>query len=78
MQPGDSSGIFWGNVVDSMTETVAKTVFDKWKTVVHAEVIRSHAFKVMEDAFLHYNVVHDPSVRPDFTPIDPATRQSRR
>ncbi len=78
MQPGDSSGIFWGNVVDSMTETVAKTVFDKWKMVVHAEVIRSHAYKVMEDAFLHYNVGHDPSVRPDFTPIDPAARQSRR
>ena len=33
--------------------------------------------KVLEDAFLHYNVANDPDVRPDFTPISPAERKKK-
>ena len=75
--PTDAAAIYWGNTVDIATAQMAQKVYGKWKDTQHAEVIRSHCYKVFEDAFLHYNLANDPSVRPDFTPISPAARKSK-
>jgi hypothetical protein len=68
--PDLTAGVFWGNYVDSSAEMMARKVHPKWKHVAHSEMIRSHAYKVFEDAFLNYN----PEVgvlKPLFTPIKP-------
>lgn len=67
---GLTAGVFWGNFVDQSAETIARKVFPKWSHVPQSEMIRSHAYKVVEDAFLNYN----PEVgviKPEFSPIDP-------
>jgi hypothetical protein len=71
--PGLTAGVFWSNYVDQSAEAMARKVYPKWKDVAQSEVIRSHAYKVFEDAFLNYN----PEVRvvkPRFDPIRPAAR----
>lgn len=68
--PGLTAGVFWGNYVDRSAEIMARKVYPKWKHVGQSEVIRSHAYKVFEDAFLNYN----PEVgvtKPLFSPIFP-------
>jgi hypothetical protein len=68
---GLTAGVFWSNYVDESAEYMARKVYPKWKHVGQSEVIRSHAYKVFEDAFLNYN----PEVgvlKPKFTPIPPA------
>ena len=70
--PGLTAGVFWGNYVDASAEIMARKVYPKWKHVAQSEMIRSHAYKVFEDAFLNYN----PDVgvvKPLFTPIKPDT-----
>ena len=68
--PGLTAGVFWSNYVDASAETMAKKVYPKWKHVGQSEVIRSHAYKVFEDAFLNYNPEVNV-VKPLFTPIFP-------
>ena len=53
--PGLTAGVFWGNYVEQSAEIMARKVYPKWKHVAQSEVIRSHAYKVFEDAFLNYN-----------------------
>jgi len=72
--PDDSAGVFWENIVNVSAEKMAHEVYEKWKDQLHAEVIRSHAYKVFEDAFLHYNWSNNHGIRPDFSPIDPSSR----
>ena len=70
---GLTAGVFWGNFVDQSAETIARKVFPKWSHVPQSEMIRSHAYKVVEDAFLNYN----PEVgviKPEFLPIDPRAK----
>lgn len=70
---GLTAGVFWGNFVDQSAETIARKVFPKWSHVPQSEMIRSHAYKVVEDAFLNYN----PEVgviKPEFSPIDPRAK----
>lgn len=74
--PEDTAGIFWHNFVDTATDKMVDVVKEKWKDVQHAEVLRSHNYKVFEDAFLHYNAIDNPSVRPIFTPISPSERNA--
>ncbi len=68
--PGLTAGVFWGNYVDQSAEIIAKKVHPKWRHVAQSEVIRSHAYKVFEDAFLNYNP-EVGVVKPLFTPIPP-------
>jgi hypothetical protein len=68
--PGLTAGVFWANYVDEGAEIMAKKVYPKWQHVGQSEVIRSHAYKVFESAFLHYNP-EVGAVRPIFTPIAP-------
>ncbi|MGI9571587.1 MAG: MBL fold metallo-hydrolase, partial [Desulfobulbia bacterium] len=68
--PGLTAGVFWANYVDQGAEVMAKKVYPKWQHVGQSEVIRSHAYKVFESAFLHYNP-EVGAVRPIFTPIAP-------
>ena len=70
---GLTAGVFWGNFVDKSAETIARKVFPKWSHVPQSEMIRSHAYKVVEDAFLNYN----PEVgviKPQFSPIAPRAK----
>ncbi len=66
--PGLTAGVFWSNYVDQSAEAMARKVYPKWKDVAQVEVIRSHAYKVFEDAFLNYNA-EVGALKPDFTPI---------
>jgi len=68
--PGLTAGVFWGNYVDESAEIMARKVHPKWKHVGQSEMIRSHAYKVFEDAFLNYNPEVDV-VKPFFSPILP-------
>ena len=68
--PGLTAGVFWGNYVDESAEIMARKVHPKWKHVGQSEMIRSHAYKVFEDAFLNYNPEVDV-VKPLFSPILP-------
>ena len=52
---------------------MAAKVYPKWKHLPQSEVIRSHAYKVFEDAFLNYNA-EVGALRPDFSPIAPAKK----
>ncbi|MGI9343137.1 MAG: MBL fold metallo-hydrolase [Gammaproteobacteria bacterium] len=67
---GLTAGVFWGNYVEQSAEIMARKVYPKWKHVGQTEVIRSHAYKVFEDAFLNYNP-EAGVVKPLFTPILP-------
>jgi hypothetical protein len=71
--PGLTAGVFWGNYVDQSAEQMARKVYPKWRQVAQSEVIRSHAYKVFEDAFLNYNP-EEGVVKPKFTPIKPSGR----
>ena len=64
----DNSAVFWGNFLERSAEIVASSVADKWGHVSQFEAARSHAYKVIEDAFLNYNHLY-PDSRPEFTPI---------
>lgn len=68
--PGLTAGVFWSNYVDKSSQIMAEKVYPKWKSVAQSEVIRSHAYKVFEDAFLNYNP-EVGVVKPLFTPIEP-------
>ena len=68
--PGLTAGLFWGNYVDESAERMAAKVYPKWKHLPQSEVIRSHAYKVFEDAFLNYNP-EVGALGPDFSPIAP-------
>lgn len=68
--PGLTAGVFWGNYVEESAEIMAEKVYPKWKGVAHSEVIRSHAYKVFEDAFLNYNP-EVGAIKPRFDPIEP-------
>lgn len=68
--PGLTAGIFWGNLIEKSAETMAAKVYPKWKHVGQSELIRSHASKVFEDAFLSYNP-EVGALKPKFTPIYP-------
>jgi hypothetical protein len=68
---GITAGVFWSNYVDEAAQIMAAKVYPKWKHVAHSEVIRSHAYKVFEDAFLNYNA-ELKAFKPDFDPIKPA------
>lgn len=68
--PGLTAGVFWGNYVDESAEIMARKVYPGWKSVPQSEVIRSHAYKVFEDAFLNYNP-EVGALRPNFDPITP-------
>jgi len=67
---GLTAGVFWGNYVDQSAETMARAVYPGWKHVAQSEVVRSHAYKVFEDAFLNYNP-EVGSVKPLFDAIAP-------
>lgn len=67
---GLTAGVFWGNYVDASAEKMAKKVYPKWKHVAQSEMIRTHAYKVFEDAFLNYNP-EVGVVKPLFSPIVP-------
>ena len=67
---GLTAGVFWGNFVDQSAEIIARKVLPKWNHLPQSEVIRSHAYKVVEDAFLNYNP-EVGVVRPEFSPIAP-------
>lgn len=70
---GLTAGVFWGNFVDQSAETMARKVYPKWRHVPQSEMIRSHAYKIAEDAFLNYN----PEVgviKPEFSPIAPGVQ----
>ena len=66
--PGLTAGVFWGNYVDASAEAMARKVYPKWQKEAQVEVIRSHAYKVFEDAFLNYNPEVDV-IKPRFEPI---------
>ncbi len=66
--PGLTAGVFWGNYVDEAAEIMARKVYPKWQHIAQTEVIRSHAYKVFEDAFLNYNPELG-TLKPDFSPI---------
>lgn len=68
--PGLTAGVFWGNYVEQSTEIMAQKVYPNWKHVAQSEVIRSHAYKVFEDAFLNYNP-EVGALKPRFSPINP-------
>ena len=68
---GLTAGVFWGNYVEQSAEIMARKVHPKWKHVGQSEVIRSHAYKVFEDAFLNYNPAVGV-VKPLFAPIAPS------
>jgi glyoxylase-like metal-dependent hydrolase (beta-lactamase superfamily II) len=68
--PGLTAGVFWGNYVEQSAETMARAVYPRWKHVAQSEVVRSHAYKVFEDAFLNYNP-EVGSVKPLFDAIAP-------
>lgn len=68
--PGLTAGVFWGNYVEASAEIMAQKVYPKWQKVAHSEVIRSHAYKVFEDAFLNYNP-EVGAIKPRFDPIKP-------
>jgi len=68
---GLTAGVFWGNYVEQSAEIMARKVHPKWKHVGQSEVIRSHAYKVFEDAFLNYNP-EVGVVKPLFSPIAPS------
>ena len=70
---GLTAGVFWGNFVEQSAEIIARKVYPNWKHLPQSEVIRSHAYKVVEDAFLNYN----PEVgviRPEYSPIAPSKK----
>jgi len=69
--PGLTAGVFWGNYVDEAAEIMARKVYPAWQHIAQTEVIRSHAYKVFEDAFLNYNPELG-TLKPDFTSIKPA------
>ena len=68
--PGLTAGVFWGNYVEQSAEIMARKVHPNWKHIAQSEVIRSHAYKVFEDAFLNYNP-EVGVVKPLFSPILP-------
>ena len=68
--PGLTAGVFWGNYVEQSAEIMARAVYPRWKHVAQSEVVRSHAYKVFEDAFLNYNP-EVGSVKPQFDAIAP-------
>jgi hypothetical protein len=68
--PGLTAGVFWGNYVEQSAEIMAREVYPRWKHVAQSEVVRSHAYKVFEDAFLNYNP-EVGSVKPQFDAIAP-------
>ncbi len=68
--PGLTAGVFWGNYVDQSAEIIARKVYPRWQHTGQSEVIRSHAYKVFEDAFLNYNP-EVGAVKPLFAPIAP-------
>jgi hypothetical protein len=65
-----NAAVFWGNYVDEAAEIMARKVYPTWQHIAQTEVIRSHAYKVFEDAFLNYNPELG-TLKPDFTPIKP-------
>ncbi len=67
--PTHTAGVFWSNFVDDAAQKMAAKVYPKWRDVAQSEVIRSHAYKVFEDAFLNYNP-SEGVVKPDFRPLD--------
>ncbi len=71
--PGLTAGVFWGNYVDKSAEIMARKVYPRWKHVGQSEMIRSHAYKIFEDAFLNYNP-EEGVVKPSFTPLAPETK----
>lgn len=70
---GLTAGVFWGNFVDQSAEVMARKVLPKWGHLPQVEMIRSHAYKVVEDAFLNYNP-EAGVVRPEFSPIAPSVK----
>lgn len=67
---GLTAGVFWGNYVEQSTEIMVRKVYPKWRDAGQSEVIRSHAYKVFEDAFLNYNL-EVGAFKPQFEPIAP-------
>lgn len=67
----DHVGVWLENVFDRVAFEVIKTLEPKWGHYPHFEVAVGHALNVHWDAFLHYDFMEHPEIRPRFEPIKP-------
>lgn len=65
----DFIGIWLRNVFDRVAYEMAVKLEPKYGHMPQFELAIDHALKIMWDAYLHYDFVNRPDVRPKFTPI---------
>ncbi len=68
---GDSIAVWLRNFFDRVAKKVATRMEAKWDKHRHFELAFDHAMNVHWDAFLNYDFMNNPDIRPEFGPIKP-------